>query len=166
MNDGFLSHVFIVQEGIIEKNLFTNEELNQKAIHISYVNFDKVEDEIVYKKQSDKFMEFVFWAYEEDINEYKNMYNLDYSIIENLIQTKSPSEKYKIVNQDNDNYIYFRIGESENEEIINQLTDIKFGEYVDAVIEISKGYVIDNNITYLAINLNDFINLLLIGGLI
>ena len=48
-------------------------------------------------------------------------------------------------------------------EVINQLTDIKFADYVNEVIEISKEYVIDNNVTYLSINLNDFINWILFG---
>lgn len=158
MNDGLLSHIFIVQEGTILKNLFKGKDLNQDAIHINYMNYDIINNEIIFKNYNENPEEFAFWAFEEDINEYKDIYNINYSIIECITKTKSPSEKYEIIKHNNEEYIYFRIGESQNEEIINQLTNIRFGEYANEIVGMCEGYVIDNNITYLSLKLNDFIN--------
>ena len=112
MNDWLLSHIFIVQEGTILKNLFKGKDLNQDAIHINYMNYDIINNEIIFKNYNENPEEFAFWAFEEDINEYKDIYNINYSIIECITKTKSPSEKYEIIKHNNEEYIYFRIRES------------------------------------------------------
>ena len=133
-------------------------------ILLNYINYDIINNEIIFKNYNEDPEEFAFWAFEEDINEYKDIYNINYSIIEYITQTKSPSEKYEINKHNNEEYIYFRIGESQNEEIINQLTNIRFGEYANEIVDMCEGYVIDNNITYLSLKLNDFINWIFMGA--